>query len=255
MIYVPDMFLEHRDEALPKGWRLVFLRETDSTNEEIKRRRNSDPGEGFVIVAGSQTAGRGRRGRSWESPEGNLFLSVRLQQSARGVADSASLSFIAALALSDAFSRMSPALDVTLKWPNDVLVSGAKVSGILLETDTPWIIVGVGVNVLHRPQVIPTNYLVTSLAERGVSVSALDVASFFCHALYIRLQQWREEGFAPIRRAWKAKACGLGGSVVANLPDGLSVCGIFSDLDADGALVLHNEAGQHRIFAADVFFG
>ncbi|WP_245183076.1 MULTISPECIES: biotin--[acetyl-CoA-carboxylase] ligase [unclassified Haematospirillum] len=252
---MPNMIRTHRDEALPKGWRLVFLRETDSTNEEIKRRRNSDPGEGFVIVAGSQTAGRGRRGRSWESPEGNLFLSIRLRQSAQGVADSASLSFIAALALLDAFSSMAPALDVALKWPNDVLVSGAKVSGILLETDTPWIIVGVGVNVLHRPQVTPTNYPVTSLAEQGISFSALDVASFFCHALYGRLRQWREEGFVPIRQAWKSKACGLGGSMVANLPDGSSVCGIFSDLDADGALVLHNEAGQHRILAADVFFG
>lgn len=241
-------------ESLPKGWRLVYLDETDSTNEDVRRRRDTDPGEGLVVIAKRQNDGRGRRGRSWESPEGNLFLSVRLKGSDRGMADTALLSFVAAVALSDTFSGLAPHLDVTLKWPNDVLVSGAKVSGILLETDDPWVVLGIGVNILHSPKNVGNGYPVTSLSEQGVVVSASDVASFLCQILYNRVQEWREKGFEAVRRVWKARACGLNSPVVARFQNGHSLSGVFCDLDADGALVLRNEAGEHRILAADIFF-
>lgn len=241
-------------ESPPKGWRLVYLDETDSTNEEVRRRRDTNPGDGLVVIAKRQNDGRGRRGRSWESPEGNLFLSVRLKGSVRGMADTALLSFVAAVALSDTFAGLAPDLDIALKWPNDVLVSGAKVSGVLLETDDPWVILGIGVNVLHCPKSVGVGYPVTSLSEQGIVASRSDVASFLCHALYNRVQEWREKGFEAIRRVWKARACGLAAPVVARFQNGRSLSGIFYDLDTDGALVLQNETGEHRVLAADIFF-
>lgn len=243
---------EHR-EALPHGWRLVVLPEVDSTNEELRRRRDSEPGEGLCISAAIQTAGRGRRGRAWSSPTGNLYVSVRLAQPAR-LGDGAQLSFVTAVALSDAVLEVAPHLTPRLKWPNDVLLSGAKLSGILLETDGPWIILGCGVNVAWAPESTGATYPATSLRAEGAMVAVDEFRLVFLRHLSGLVDLWRRSGFAPILAAWKSRAQGLGGTITARLQSGEEYSGIFVDLDADGALMLQTDAGRRRILAGDVFF-
>lgn len=241
-------------EALPYGWRLVLLQETDSTNLEIRRRRETDPGEGLAVVAARQTQGRGRRGRQWASPEGNLYVSIRLDSRPGGLATAAQLSFVAAVALADALRDVAPHVPIRCKWPNDLLVNGAKISGILLESDDPYVILGIGVNVAWSPPPGEALYAATNLRSEGAVVTPEGLAATLCRHLAACTQLWRDAGFAPIRAAWLEMAQGRGQQVVARLQDGTEQQGEFVDLDADGALVLQSNTGRSRIMAADVFF-
>lgn len=241
-------------EALPGGWRLVALSEVDSTNEDLRRRAVGDPAEGLAVMAVEQTAGRGRRGRTWVSPPGNLYLSVRLDQGPT-LAETAQLSFVAAVALGDALAESAPHVPVRFKWPNDLLVNGAKVSGILLETDGPAVIVGIGVNVAWAPPAGEVVYPATSLKAEGAMLAAPDLGRVLLRHLHSCVDQWRGRGFPVFRQAWLDKAQGLGGEVVARLQTGEEVQGRFVDLDADGALVVDvAQSGRRRILAGDVFF-
>lgn len=241
-------------EALPPGWRLVALSEVDSTNDEVRRRRESEPGEGLVVTAAVQVAGRGRRGREWVSPVGNLYYSVRLAQAAR-LGESAQMSFVAALALCDALAEAAPHLRPRLKWPNDVLVNGGKVSGILLETDEQWLILGMGVNVVSAPVVSSSSYQATSLRAEGSDLEAGDLLPVILKHLKACTDVWRSQGFGLIRRLWLDRAQGVGGSITARLQSGVEVTGTFTDLDVDGALVLDVPGeGVQRILAGDIFF-
>lgn len=242
-------------EALPDGWRLVALPEVDSTSDELRRRAAEAPGEGLVVTAAVQTKGRGRRGRSWASPGGgNLYLSVRLSQ-AKTLADSAQMSFVAAIALGDALAEAAPHLAVRFKWPNDLLVDGRKVSGILLETDGPWVLLGMGVNLAFAPPAEGATFPPTSLAAEGAEVSRQALLPALCRHLHEVLRLWRSQGFGVIRRLWLARARGLGETVVARMQSGEELSGTFADLDADGALVMDVPgAGRRRVLAGDVFF-
>lgn len=243
-----------RFEALPNGWRLVILPETDSTNLEVRRRAGAEPDEGLAVMAAVQTAGRGRRGRSWASPAGNLHMSVRLRQG-KTLGETAQLSFVAAVALGDALRDVTPHVTVRFKWPNDLLIGDAKVSGILLESDGDAVIVGVGVNVEWAPE-RGAAYPATSLRAEGADVAPEEVARVFLGHLKTRVDQWRRVGFAPLRDAWLEGARGIGGPMVARLQSGETVSGRFVGLDADGALVMDvPETGRRRILAGDVYFG
>lgn len=240
-------------KALPPGWRLVTLPEVDSTNEEVKRRESADPGEGLVVTAAIQTAGRGRRGRPWNSPAGNLYVSIRLSIG-DDLASAARLSFVAAVALVDALKATAPHLSVGLKWPNDVLVNGSKVSGILLESHNGSIILGVGVNLISAPEPGSTPYPATSLRAEGADIGRDDLLRIFLGELFKMVGLWRTGGFAPVRLAWLARACGIGKPVVARLQNGEEATGTFADLDDEGALVIEGAFGTRRILAGDVFF-
>jgi BirA family biotin operon repressor/biotin-[acetyl-CoA-carboxylase] ligase len=246
--------------ALPSGWRHLAFSQIDSTNDALRRQiraateaAGAAVAEGLVVTAERQTAGRGRRGRSWESPSGNLYLSILLAGAA-APADSAQISFVAAVALAEALAEAAPRVAVGLKWPNDLLVGGGKVSGILLESEGPWVVLGVGVNLASAPPAAGALYPPTSLAAAGVTLTPDDLLAVFCRHLAALLGQWREDGFAPVRRLWLARACGLGQAMTARLHDGESVAGTFVDLDADGALVMDvPRQGRRRVLAGDVF--
>lgn len=241
-------------EALPPGWRLVALPEVDSTSEELRRRAAEAPGEGLVVTAAIQTQGRGRRGRSWTSPTGNLYVSLRLAQAA-SLAETAQLSFVAAVALGDALAEAAPHLSVRFKWPNDLLVNGGKISGILLETEGPWILLGIGVNLTFAPPADGAAFPPTNLAAEGAQVTRQDLLPALCRHLAELLHLWRTQGFEVVRRLWLERARGLGEPVVARLQSGEEITGTFADLDADGALVMDVPgAGRRRIMAGDVFF-
>lgn len=240
-------------------FRLVRFDEIDSTNSEAKRLAASGEPEFTAILAGAQTAGRGRRGRAWDSPEGNLYSSVILRPACTPIVG-AQVSFVAALAVSDvARALVRPAASIVCKWPNDVLVTGRKIAGILLESSASggkldWLVLGVGVNVAHHPGVGGA-YPSTSLRDESETEPDVEqVAALYLDALAGWYGSWRREGFRPIRAAWLARSLGLGAPVTVKL-EREPLEGRFIDLDETGALVLELASGARRVISAgDVFF-
>jgi BirA family transcriptional regulator, biotin operon repressor / biotin---[acetyl-CoA-carboxylase] ligase len=237
--------------------RLLHVDEIDSTSDEAKRQAREGAAEGLVVWADRQTLGRGRRGRSWHSPSGNLYFSVLLRPNCRP-AIAAQLSFAAALAVGEAIAALLPSRDaVRYKWPNDVLVFGRKVSGILLESQAgidglvEWLVIGIGVNIGSFPS--ETEYPATSLAAQGAYVP---LPGALLETVALRFLDWRErwatEGFAPLREEWLGHAHGLGSEIRVRL-DRSETAGRFVTLDLDGALILENASGRQHISAGALF--
>lgn len=240
---------------VPSCFRLRLLNETASTNEDAKFAAAAGEAEGLVIQALRQTAGKGRQGRSWESPEGNLYVSVLLRPRL-DPQQTALFSFAAALAVHQAVREALPEAALALKWPNDVLVSDKKISGILLEAAPPenglvdWLVVGAGINVAHHPET--ALYPTTSLAAEGAQVTAEKILEAFLEGL----DHWRStlsrDGFEPLRKAWLAHA--KTGPMKVRLPQE-TLEGAFGGLDSHGNLILRLADGAERAIAAgDVFF-
>ncbi len=244
---------------LPEGFSLVTFDEVGSTNDEAIRLAETGASHGTIVTAKRQTAGRGRRGRAWVSPEGNLHLSIVLRPEATAERV-AQLSFVAAVAVGEAVKPyLSDSVTIRYKWPNDVLLNGAKVSGILLETASAdrgrieWVVLGVGINIEHYPEDTP--YPATSLAAQGARGATLEqVTRRFVACLNDWYDLWRSDGFVPIREAWLANAAGLGREIDVRLSN--ETCrGRFEHLDNDGALILAlPSGGTRRITSGDVFF-
>ena len=231
--------------SLPDGYRLIGLARIDSTNAEALRRAAAGAPHGTTVLAGAQTAGRGRRGRSWLSAPGNLYMTI-LVRPPDGVA-TAQLSFVAAVALGEA---LGPAVDFRFKWPNDLLVGGRKIAGILVEADGAAAAVGIGVNTAATPEGVRG-----IAADLGGRRDARALGEDVCRAFEGRYRRWLAEGFAPVRAAWLARAAGLGEPVTAEGAAG-AVSGRFERLGADGALVLRGPRGREiEIAAGEVAFG
>ena len=237
---------------LDSFFRLSAYEELASTNDEALARARAGAPEGTLILAGSQTAGRGRRGRRWESPAGNLYFSLLLRPE-QGVAAATAIGFSAALAVRAALVAGLPAeRRVELKWPNDVLIDGAKAAGLLIEAADDALVLGVGINIEHHPSGTP--YPATSLQDAGGSGTREEVLRVFCDAFKERYDDYRRDGFAPIRAAWRAQARAIGGPVSVQV-ENARFDGIFCDIDAAGALVLDLGAeGIKTITAGDVSF-
>jgi BirA family biotin operon repressor/biotin-[acetyl-CoA-carboxylase] ligase len=237
-----------RAPVLPDGWTLVALESVGSTNDEAARLAEKGAAEGTVIWSREQTGGRGRRGRHWASPIGNLYTSTILRPTC-SAPRAAELGFVAALAVAD----MVPAgRDVRVKWPNDVLVDGGKVAGILPESaiaaggEVEHVVLGIGVNVGFAPQLPDMRYPGAALG--GSVEQALETLTA---ALAARLVQWRREGFETVRAAWLAKAGPLGLEVDVRLGQEL-VSGRFAGVDREGALLLDTPAGPRKIVAGEL---
>lgn len=244
---------------LPAGFRLVALDAVGSTNDEAKRLARAGAGHGTLVWAREQTAGRGRTGRTWSSPRGNLYVSLVLRPQVPP-ARVAELSFVGVVALGDAVAGLLPNVRPQYKWPNDLLIEGEKVAGLLLETESAgseavdWAVLGLGVNVASHPAGTP--YPATSLEAVAGRPLALDPLLEALAGHFARwLERWRRDGFASVREAWKARARGIGGALTVRLPD-RELSGRFIDLDPHGRLVLgHADGTTQLISAGDVFFG
>ncbi len=240
----------------PKGYALKELDEIDSTNEEARRLALAGERGPLWITAARQNAGRGRRGRAWVSPAGNLSATLLIAPG-RPANECAQLSFAAALAASDVV--LSFGTEARVKWPNDVLVNGAKLAGILLESasqsgaDPAWLAVGIGINLKHHPS--DTEFPATSLAAIGLAAPEPREALLRLAASFAKWYDiWRAQGFAPIRDAWLARAAGLGTRIRARLTNGETM-GVFEGIDANGALLLRETQDRVRTIAAgEVFF-
>ena len=244
----------------PSFFRIRALPTIDSTSEEAKRLSRDGAPEGTLVWALQQTAGHGRFGRSWVSPPGNLYFSLLLRPDLPPQA-AMQLTFVAALAASDVIRETIPKrAEITCKWPNDVLISGKKVAGILLELSldsrgmVDILVIGVGINIASHPAAWQVHYPATSLrAEGAVSASARSLLERFCPSFLVWHNAWRESGFLPIREAWLARAERLHRPIEVRFEGGCTATGIFVDLDPTGALVLRQGGGKRLIFAGDVF--
>lgn len=245
---------------LPPGYRIVARSAVGSTNDEAKVLAFAGADAGTVVWAQRQDSGRGRRGRAWSSPEGNLYTSTILRPG-RPAAVVAQLSFVAALAIADTAAEvLPPGAEIRCKWPNDVLVRGRKVSGILLECEAEagggveWVVLGVGVNLRHHPHL--SEGMATALvAEGAVDEGVVALLERYVRHLAAWYGRWLAGGFAAIRPAWLERAVGIGAPVVVRLAD-RTLTGVFADLDSDGVLLLDRDDGgvRQRIAAGDVFF-
>ena len=238
--------------------RIEALEEVDSTNAEARRRAEAGEIGPLWITATRQTAGRGRRGRSWETGQGNLAATL-LFVTDRPPAEAAQISFIAALAVADLADAFVPASKVTLKWPNDPMIGGRKTSGILVESGQRpgglWVAVGVGVNLATPPEA--PERPATAFAEHmaGPPPKPLEALAILSEAFERWRLVWQRSGFPLIADAWTRRAHGLGEACVARLGHE-TVSGIAEGLDPDGALRLRLPDGMlRRITAGDVFFG
>ena len=241
--------------AIGAGVRVETFGSLGSTNAQaLARARAGEPGP-LWIVARQQTAGRGRRGRTWVSEPGNLYATLLLTDPSPP-SRAAELSFVAALALFDAVADIAPGLAarLSLKWPNDLLLDGAKLAGILVEGESgPPLAaaIGIGVNCAHHPSVA---YPAIDLAAAGFPTPPEHLLAVLSPTMLARLAQWdRGNGFAGIRADWLRHATGIGGHIRVAVGTEEAV-GRFADLDAAGHLVLALPDGTTRTIAAgDVF--
>ncbi|MDY7525166.1 biotin--[acetyl-CoA-carboxylase] ligase [Sphingomonas sp. 10B4] len=255
--------------------------ETGSTNADMLLLAASGAEEGVWLRAERQSGGRGRQGRVWASPVGNFYGSTVVRVHA-GDPAAATLALVAAIALEEvvrvyltdtvapaeaggaalghapAGARDAPAAPACagatmwIKWPNDLLLNGAKLSGILLERSGDAVIVGIGINLAHHPD--DTDRLATSLSDHGVTPDPADFAETLAEGFARWVAIWRGQGLAPIRARWLERAHPVGTALTARLPDGQAIDGLFGGLDGDGALILRLADGDSRVIhAGDVF--
>lgn len=239
------------------GLPVVHFAEIGSTNAEALSRA-ADGGVEQWIVADRQITGRGRRGRHWVSEPGNLYSSLLLYNPAPP-ALSPQICFVAALAVHDAICDALPELDpqyLRLKWPNDLLLVGRKLAGILVEGASVGarhaVVTGIGVNCMLHP--VGTPYPVTDFAAEGFLLTPVMLFEKLATRMMGRLALWKGgRDFAAIRNAWLARAHDLGREIEVKLPERV-LNGRFEEIDSDGALVLSLASGHRELIrAGDVF--
>jgi BirA family transcriptional regulator, biotin operon repressor / biotin---[acetyl-CoA-carboxylase] ligase len=237
----------------PQGYGLKWFEEIDSTNEEARRLSKRGEQGPIWLTATRQSAGRGRRGRNWETPHGNLAATLLLHPERRE-SEWPQLSFVAAIAASDMAASFAPASRIALKWPNDVLADGRKLAGILLENAYGALAIGVGVNLHHYPH--DTEFPAISLAALGTKVPPAGEALTCLAASFAKWYEvWSATGFAAIRDQWLARAQGLGTRIRARLVKE-ERSGMFEGIDENGALLLNEGLGRLSVLpAAEIFFG
>jgi BirA family biotin operon repressor/biotin-[acetyl-CoA-carboxylase] ligase len=259
-------------KASTRGYRLNGFDTVGSTSSEAADAgRAGDVGDVW-FAALKQTAGRGRRGRQWETPHGNLAASLLVVPNA-DPAVTATLGFVAGVALNNALKAALPeaafrmGIDgadgkntrIALKWPNDVLADGAKLAGILLEAvkrpdGSMAVVIGFGVNVVAAPEGLP--YPATSLATLGTGLAAEPLFAALSDAWVDAIEAWDSgRGVPTILSLWRSAAAGIGAEVAVNR-DGDVVRGIFETIDDTGRLIVRaNDNSRIAITAGDVHFG
>ncbi len=235
---------------MKNNWQIYRYESLTSTNDEIKK-FCAEPKRRPVVQTRFQTAGRGRRGRTWQSLDGNLFFSAATEFP---IKDLGVLVLISGLSVLQTVRFFAPNADIKLKWPNDVLLNDAKVSGILLEKGPQdYIIIGIGVNTAQSPHTSDMLYPVTSLHEADINVTADDFLQRFLTIFNMYLELYATGNITQIRRQWLENAKGLGQPLQV-CQDNRKQTGVFHGIDENGALLLENNNGISKILVGDVFY-
>jgi BirA family biotin operon repressor/biotin-[acetyl-CoA-carboxylase] ligase len=227
-----------------------------STNAEALVRARAGERSPLWISAVTQTGGRGRRGKIWVSPAGNLYATLLLSEPSTPPL-APQLSFVAGLAVHDAVAACVPKLaaDLRLKWPNDLLLDGHKLAGLLIEAESQprfAVAIGIGVNCVSHPD--GTSYPATDLKQNGAAVEPIALLTALAVAMASRLTQWAVgAGFAAIRADWLADAANLGEPIDVRLPD-RRLSGLFQGIDASGRLLLETQNKVTETIAAGEVF-
>ncbi|MEM9434552.1 MAG: biotin--[acetyl-CoA-carboxylase] ligase [Pseudomonadota bacterium] len=241
----------------PQGYDFIERDSVDSTMAEAARLANQLDRPTWIL-AHRQTAAKGRQGRAWSNPNGN-FAATLLMRPTGSAAEAALRSFLAANALLETLSQYVDPARLSQKWPNDVLLDGGKIAGILLESmadghGVAWLSIGIGVNLCAAPDLPDAAFAPTALSQAtgqvlGASEFLQGLAASFAHqeAVFAR------EGFAPLRQTWLNKAARLGEVITARTPRE-DISGIFETIDAHGSLILNTPQGPRPIPAADIYF-
>ena len=227
-----------------------FVPETGSTNADLVSRlaQGEHVPEGYWLVAARQTAGKGRQGRRWLDAPGNFMGSTVVHLSDQDPPP-ATLSFVAALAVYETVLPYLPgSRELMLKWPNDVLLGGAKFCGLLLEREGASAVIGIGINLASAPEVADRRTRAVSefAPSPGVETFAYRLAEQFD----VELARWRQFGLDPILGRWRVAAHPLGTALTVHEPSGALVSGTFDGLEPDGALRLRLEDGTARVIHA-----
>jgi BirA family biotin operon repressor/biotin-[acetyl-CoA-carboxylase] ligase len=239
------------------GQVLHWYEEIGSTNDRARELAEEGAEHGEVVIAEAQTAGRGRRGRSWASPaRKNLYFSVVLRPDLPAER-APELTLVASVALCDTLRQAG--VDVGIKWPNDLLASGKKIGGILTELAAEpdrvsWVVLGVGLNVNARAEDFPEELRAEAtsvLVERGQPAPRALLAAACFTAIESWMDRHAEEGFGPARQAWRERSVTLGREVVVTV-EGREVAGTAEDIDDTGALLVRGRSGLERILSGDV---
>lgn len=239
---------------MPAGYRLRSYDTIDSTNAEALRRLADGASGSEVIWALQQSGGRGRRGRLWHSPPGNLYVTLVVPSPSDRLIGQ--LAFVAALGAGEGIRGYlaSPGL-LQYKWPNDLMLDGRKLGGILIEASpkgqSPMVAIGLGLNVASKPPGLSA----ACLDEFGVVATVPEILQTVCRSFDQWYQLWRRDGFAPVRERWLAAAHRPGDDIEVRFPDGTTREGSFQDIDRSGALVLKQADGKTELIATgEVFF-
>ena len=231
-------------------WQIFKYAELDSTNNNALKL--ADVGQQKIVIqADQQTAGRGRRGRSWSSLAGNLFFS---QVFAFDMKNIGALVIISSLSILQTIKDFFPQADVSLKWPNDVLLNQAKVCGMLIEKgEGNNIIVGIGVNVAQSPENSAMMYPTISLTEAGCNVNKDSFLQKYLQVFDENFINWQQNNISALRQLWESYAYRLGDNIVVR-QNGREESGIFGGIDENGNLLLQQNDGIKKIIVGDVFY-
>lgn len=242
---------------VPDGFDHQAFLSIDSTNKEAKRKIEAGAKSGLWISADEQTAGRGRGGREWISKPGNLYCSL-IYNVGKDLKTAAQLSFVTSLAVRETVAGLLKGADVKCKWPNDVMVEGKKICGILLETHTGtgaqsnFIIIGIGINIEHHPDL--TLYQASHINEQTDNNYSPDaVFNRLIQSMARWLDTWQKEGFLTVRAEWLNHSIGLGETITVRMA-AEELVGRFVDLDSGGALKLDINGEMKLIHSGDIFF-
>lgn len=242
---------------MPEGYCLHRFNRLASTNDEAKERAKAGAADRTVILGAQQGSGRGRYGRVWSSPPGNLYVSFIFRPSVP-VSEAAQIGYVASIAVVDTLSGLlAGAAGVSCKWPNDVLVDGKKIAGILPESSIgidgalEWIVLGIGINIAHHPR--DSRWPSTCLADHGVSVTVDALLGMLAGSLDKSMVHWQEAGFTGIRQAWVDRAWAIGQDIRVEIPERV-LAGRFAGLDDAGSMILEGPDGHiQKIHYGEVF--
>jgi BirA family transcriptional regulator, biotin operon repressor / biotin---[acetyl-CoA-carboxylase] ligase len=254
-------FISSPSPKLPSGYRLLRLETVDSTNAEARRRALAGEPGPLWIWSARQSQGRGRGGREWISQHGNLFASLLIRVNCP-LRVAGQLALLAGIISFDTIAKLiayEGRSEILLKWPNDILLAGEKVAGMLLENvgsaneSRSIVVIGTGINLASHPENLPQPAV--SLATYGMTVTPADALETLAATTHEWLGRWGEGScFPTIRRAWLDRAGPTGRPLTVRVGS-QEAEGVYGGLDADGALrLLMPDGGEYRVTAGDVFF-